>query len=96
MARISIYTPEGQADAGAGATALAPAGSLADRRIAVLDNGKAGAAHLLERMAEGLARRSHGEYVGLHRKGSAATPCEAALLTSLASSADLILTGTAD
>ena len=96
MAQISFYSPEGHADATAGPTAITPSGSLAGRRIVVLDNGKAGADHLLGRMGEGLARRTGGEFVGRHRKGSAATPCETELLATLSSSADLVLTGTAD
>ncbi len=93
---IPIYSPEGLADEGALATAISPAEPLSGRRIAVLDNGKAGADILLGRMAERLAERIHGEFVGIRRKGSAATPCEPELLATLAGDAALVLTGTAD
>ena len=96
MPMISIYSPEGLADRAADATPINRITPLAGRRIAVLDNGKAGADTLLVRMAERLAARTRGEYKGLRRKGSAATPCEPDLLASLAAEADLILTGTAD
>ena len=96
MSKISIYSPEGLADDAAGDTPINRVTPLAGRRIAVLDNGKAGADTLLGRMAERLAERTRGEFKGIRRKGSAATPCEPDLLASLAAEADLILTGTAD
>ena len=96
MAQISIYSPEGIADETAGATPITPADPLNGRRVAVLDNGKSGANVLLGRMAERLAARIQGEFVGVHQKGSAATPCEPDLLETLVGGADLVLTGTAD
>ena len=96
MPQISIYSPEGLADPVADDTPINRIAPLAGRRIVVLDNGKAGADTLLGRMAEGLAARTRGEFKGIRRKGSAATPCEPDLLASLAAEADLILTGTAD
>lgn len=69
---------------------------LSGRRIAVLDNGKPGAAGLLSRIAERLAERAGAEFIGVRRKRTAATPCEDALIDELAESADLVLTGTAD
>ncbi len=96
MAKVSIYSPVGLADETAGATSINPTQPLAGRRIAVLDNGKSGADILLGRMAEQLATRARCEYVGIRRKGSAATPCEPDLLETLAGEADLVLTGTAD
>ncbi len=96
MSKISIYSPEGLADEAAGPTAINPATPLAGRRIVVLDNGKSGADILLGRMAEQLATRTRGEYRGIRRKGSAATPCEPELLETLVGEADLVLTGTAD
>lgn len=96
MSKISIYSPEGLADHSADFTPINPLVPLVGRRIVVLDNGKAGADTLLGRMAERLAARTHGQLQGIRRKGSAATPCEPELLTSLAGEADLVLTGTAD
>lgn len=96
MSNLKIYSPEGLADETAGLTSLSPAKPLAGLRIAVLDNGKSGADTLLGRMADRLASRSRADFVGLYRKGSAATPCEADLLDRLTREADLVLTGTAD
>jgi hypothetical protein len=94
--KLEIYSPEGLADEAAGITPISPGKPLAGLRVAVLDNGKSGADILLGRMAERLAKRSRAEFVGIHRKGSAATPCEPELLDRLTREADLILTGTAD
>jgi len=77
MSEMKIYSPEGLSNADAGITTLTPNPTLAGKRIAALDNGKAGANHLLTAMATRLAERSGATFVGLHRKGSAATPCEA-------------------
>lgn len=93
---MKIYDPEGRADAELAPLLRAPAGGLAERRIALLDNGKAGADFLLSAIAEGLASRSGASVVALRRKGSAATPCESDLLEQLVGEADLVLTGTAD
>jgi hypothetical protein len=93
---LKIYSPEGLADLTAGTTPITPAKPLAGLRIAVLDNGKSGADILLGQMAERLASRGRAQFVGIHRKGSAATPCEPELLERLSREADLILTGTAD
>ena len=96
MPKIAIYSPEGLADEAAVQTPITPAGSLSGRKIVVLDNGKAGADILLGRMAEQLAARTRSEYLGVRKKGSAATPCEPELLESLVGEADFVLTGTAD
>ena len=96
MPGISIYSPTGMSNAEAGVTTLAPSLSLAGRKIAALDNGKAGADHLLTAMATRLAKQTGAEFIGLRRKGTAATPCEAALLETLIAEADVVLTGTAD
>lgn len=91
-----IYSPEGLANDATDSITTTPLRPLEGRRIAVLDNGKAGADILLSRMAEQLAARTGGQFVGLRRKGSAATPCEDDLLAELIRDADLVLTGTAD
>ncbi len=92
---IRILSPEG--NVGTRLVGLAPSPDvLAGRRIAVLDNGKPGAAELMIRIAEQLALRSGVDFVGVHRKGTAATPCEDDLIDVIAERADLVLTGTAD
>ena len=63
---------------------------------AALDNGKTGAARLLQSMGEALAERTGAIFVGVHQKQTAATPCEPNLLERLASEAEVVLTGTAD
>ena len=76
---------------------LAPLPSrLAGQRVVVLDNGKPGAAKLMERVASRLSGRSHLVIAGTRRKRTAATPCEDDLLARVAEEADLVLTGTAD
>ena len=90
-----LYAPDGAV--GPGRDAIAPAPQvLSGLRVAVLDNGKPGAATLLSAAAEHLSRRVGTEFAGVRKKGSAATPCEAELLESLVAEADVFLTGTAD
>ena len=97
MTTERIYSPEGRADAALVPTARTPVfGGLAGRRIGVLDNGKAGAAHLLSHLARGVANRTGAEFAGVFKKQTAATPCETDLLDTFEREADLILTGTAD
>ena len=96
MSTLALSSPQGLADPDAAPLARASGRSGAGLRIAVLDNGKAGADTLLERMAERLASRKRGVFVGRHRKGSAATPCEPELVDLLVEEADWVLTGTAD
>lgn len=90
-----LYSPEGAIGQADVALAEMPT-PLAGRRIAALDNGKPGAAWLLTHLGEQLAQRTGARFIGTSRKGSAATPCEDALVEALVSEADLILTGTAD
>lgn len=92
---IRILSPEGAVGTAAVELARSP-DVLAGLRLAILDNGKPGAARLMTRAAEQLARRIGVEFVGLHRKRTAATPCDDALIDTLAEEADLVLTGTAD
>ena len=96
MAPTNIYSPEGSVDPNAAPTARVPIASLAGKRIAALDNGKSGASHLLRAMGEDLARRTGATFVGVHQKGTAATPCETDLLDRLAKEVEVVLTGTAD
>ena len=92
---IRIYSPDGSVGTARRALATSPS-TLAGQRIAVLDNGKPGAAFLLGELARNLERRTQADFVGVFTKGSAATPCEEPLFQDLLGRADLILTGTAD
>ena len=92
---VRILSPEGAV--GAETTPLARGlDGLAGRRVAVLDNGKPGAALLMGRIAEQLGSRTGAALAGSHRKRTAATPCEDELLDRIATEADWVLTGTAD
>ena len=90
-----IYAPEGPVGDPRTALAAAPR-VLAGRRIEALDNGKPGAAQLLRTLGERLAARTGAHFGGVSQKGSAATPCEDELFTTLAERGDLVLTGSAD
>lgn len=92
---IRILSPEGRVTTEASDLSATPE-LLAGRRIAVLDNGKPGAALLMETLVQGLAARSGATMVGTFQKGSAATPCEAPLLDQIVAEADLVVTGSAD
>ena len=92
---MKILSPEGNVGVRGVVLAEAPM-VLAGRRVAVLDNGKPGAAMVLSRIAERLVERAGVDFVGVHRKRTAATPCEDALIDEIAEGADLVLTGTAD
>ena len=92
---LQILSPDGRV--GDRRVSLAPAPEvLAGRRLAILDNGKPGAAHLMERVAERLVERAGVEFVGTRRKRTAATPCQDELIDALTEEADLVLTGSAD
>ena len=92
---MRILSPEGSVGNRGVALAASPE-VLAGHRVAVLDNGKPGAALVLSRIATRLAERTGVEFVGIKRKRTAATPCETELLAEIAREADLVLTGTAD
>ena len=95
MSPTRIYLPDGPI--GEATQALAPIPNiLSGLRLLALDNGKPGADTVLERVGEQLAERVGLSFLGLRRKGSAATPCEAALANELIAGADLLLTGAAD
>lgn len=96
MATERIYAPEGLADTTYVATARTPVFDLEGKRIGVLDNGKAGATHLLSHLARGLAERTGAEFAGVYKKQTAATPCEGDLIDRLAAEVQVVLTGTAD
>ena len=92
---IRIYAPDGVTGDLPAKLTPAPA-AIAGCRIAVLDNGKPGADVLMGHLAERLAERTGAIYAGIQRKGSAATPCEDALVEAIVEDVDLVLTGTAD
>ena len=92
---MMILSPEGNVGARGVALANSPE-VLAGQRLAVLDNGKPGAAAMMTAVAEGLAARAGIEFVGVHRKRTAATPCDDGLMDEIADGADLVLTGSAD
>ena len=92
---MKIYAPDGNAALETQPPVPLPA-SLEGQRVAVLDNGKPGAAALMERAVATLADSQGVRAAGVFRKGSAATPCEPDLLEEILQAADLVLTGTAD
>ena len=92
---LRILSPEGNVGASSITLAASP-DVLSGCRIAVLDNGKPGAAWLMTRLAEQLAARVGIDFVAVHRKRTGATACEDALIDQIAEQADLVLTGTAD
>ncbi len=95
MTAVRIYAPDGPV--GEEALVMAPPlDVLAGRRLIVLDNGKPQADVLMGQLASRLAERAGVSYVGIRRKGSAATPCEPDLLDEIVAGADLVVTGTAD
>ena len=92
---MRILSPEGNVGERRVALAKSP-DVLAGQRLAVLDNGKPGAVAVMTAVAEGLAARAGIDFVGVHRKRTAATPCHDGLMEEIAGAADLVLTGTAD
>jgi len=95
MSPTHIYAPDGTVGGAPSVLAAAPA-TLSGQRLVALDNGKPGADLLLGETGRHVARRTGATFLGVQRKGSAATPCEPDLLAALQAEADLILTGTAD
>ena len=68
--------------------------TLAGRRLAVLDNSKPNADVLLARVAEVLAARAGGATIRSWTKPGSSRP--AAMIDEIASSVDVLLTGSAD
>jgi hypothetical protein len=94
MSPVRVVSPEGSpGPTSAHLTAIR--GSLAGRRIGVLDNGKPNARLLLCTVAEQLAARTTSEVALITAKATAATPAEPEILQQLAA-ADLVVTGSAD
>ena len=96
MTTERIYSPEGHADTTFVPTARTPVVGFEGKRIGVLDNGKAGAAHLLTQLARGLAEETGAEFAGVFKKQTAATPCETDVIDRIAAEVQVVLTGTAD
>jgi hypothetical protein len=95
MTSTRIYAPDGErGHAGTDLAATPP--TLSGCRVVALDNGKPGAATLLAQLGDQLATRTGAKFLGVERKGSAATPCEDELFDSIVATADVVLTGTAD
>jgi hypothetical protein len=92
---LRILSPEGRVGDRRIALAASPE-VLAGRKLVLLDNGKPGAAQIMQRVADRLVERAGVELVGLRRKRTAATPCADDLIESISAEADLALTGTAD
>ena len=74
----------------------APFGTLAGKRIGVLDNGKTNALLLMTEMAHLLAARSGATVGTIISKRTAAEPCEEPTMTAVLAGADVVLTGSAD
>ena len=64
---MRILSPEGNVGTRGIVLAATPE-VLSARRLAVLDNGKPGAALVMTRIAERLAERAGIDFVGVHRK----------------------------
>lgn len=92
---MKIYSPEGSPGQPVHGLAQGPS-TLKDSKIAGLDNGKPGAAVLLESAGQQFCQVSGARWLGVRAKGSAATPVEEPLRRELASGADLVLTAAAD
>ncbi len=92
---MKIYAPEGTV--GLPVHGLAPfVRPISDSGLIGLDNGKPGAALLLEATGKRFCQRTGARWLGIRAKGSAATPVERALLRELVGEGNLALTGTAD
>ena len=92
---MKIYSPAGSVGQPVNGLAQVPK-PLAQCRIAGLDNGKPGAAQLIESAGQRIAQITGATWIGVRAKGSAATPVEEPLLNALANDADVVITGTAD
>lgn len=92
---MKIYSPAGSVGRPVHGLAQAPK-PLRQSSIVGLDNGKPGAALLIERAGQCIAQISGASWLGVKAKGSAATPVEDQLLSELVNDADFVITGTAD
>jgi len=95
MSGIEIYPPEGSIGNAPLELARMPR-EFSGLRLIGLDNGKPGAALLLEKVGERLASRVGVDFIGVLAKGSAATPCEDERFEEILERSDLIITATAD
>lgn len=92
---MKVYSPAGSVGRPVHglAKALKP---LRESTVIGLDNGKPGAAVLIESAGQFIAQASGASWLGVRAKGSAATPVEDALLSDFVNDADFVITGTAD
>jgi hypothetical protein len=93
--KMKIYSPAGSVGRPVHGLAEAPK-PLRQSNIIGLDNGKPGAAVLIQSAGQRIAQISGANWLGVRAKGSAATPVEDQLLSDLVRDADFVLTGTAD
>ena len=93
--KMKIYSPAGSVGRPVHGLAEAPK-PLRQSRLVGLDNGKPGAALLIESAGQRIAQISGASWLGVRAKGSAATPAEDLLLSELVNDADCVITGTAD
>ncbi len=90
-----IYDPTVAPEAAAFERAPRP-GSLAGRRVVLLDNGKPNAGKLLGMVAERLAAETGATVARAVRKPSAYRPANEAELAAVAEGAELVVTGIGD
>jgi hypothetical protein len=95
MAGILIAAPDGSISPQANALAVLPE-ALTGLRIAVLENRKPNARHLLDSIARAVAARTGMRVSAVEAKVTAASPAAAELLANLRLRADVILTGSGD
>ena len=95
MATIEILDPAGQVQKLA-ALQCSPVPSLQGRRLAILDNAKPNFQRLATLVAERLRADCSLEGIEYFRKENPAVGASPELLDTIAQSADLVLTGSAD
>jgi len=95
MSTIEILDPAGQVQKLA-ALQCNPVGTLAGKRVAILDNAKPGFAKLGMLTAEKVRAHFGMASVALHRKENPSVPASPQLLDEIARTAELAFTGSAD
>ena len=95
MTTIEVLDPAGQIQKVA-ALQCNPVGSMDGRRLAILDNTKPNFQQLATLVAEKLRDDCTLQGIAYYRKENPAVAASPALLDEIASSADLVLTGSAD
>jgi hypothetical protein len=95
MATIEVHDPAGRVQPAA-PLRCNPVGALAGRRLAILDNAKPNFQRLATLVAERLRSDAGLASIAHFRKENPSVGAGAELLDRIASSADLVLTGSAD